>query len=128
MRLWLTHRAWNLFRDLQRDCLGRRGTFLSCDFVLPRTGTFWQYGFPSSILRHFFPLGANLGLGIEWAEACRLPNSTGKPWAWDWMGRLFMLKDGASSTGHLTKFKVCAQELLDVKVKWQAHSNGYLYP
>ena len=39
-----------------------------------------------------------------------------------------MLKDGVSSTEHLTKFKVCAQELLDVKVKWQAHSNGYLYP
>ena len=31
--------------------------------------------------------------------------------------RLFMLKDGVSSTGHLTKFKVCAQELLDAKVK-----------
>ena len=33
------------------------------------------------------------------------------------LGRLFMLKDGVSSTGHLTKFKVCAQELLDAKVK-----------
>ena len=32
--------------------------------------TFWQYGFPSSVLGHFFLLGANLGLGIEWAEAC----------------------------------------------------------
>ena len=32
-------------------------------------------------------------------------------------GRLFMLKDVVSSTGHLTKFKVCAQELLDAKVK-----------
>ena len=32
-------------------------------------------------------------------------------------GRLFMLKDGVSSIGHLTKFKVCAQELLDAKVK-----------
>ena len=31
--------------------------------------------------------------------------------------RLFMLKDGVSSTGHLTKFKVCAQELFDAKVK-----------
>ena len=30
-----------------------------------------------------------------------------------------MLKEGVSSTGHLTKFKVCVQELLDVKVKWQ---------
>ena len=43
-------------------------------------------------------------------------------------GMLFMLKDGVSSTRHLTKFKVCAQELLDVKVKWQARSNEYLYP
>ena len=33
------------------------------------------------------------------------------------LGRLFMLKDGVSSTGHLTKFKVCVQELLDAKVK-----------
>ena len=32
-------------------------------------------------------------------------------------GRLCMLKDGISSTGHLTKFKVCVQELLDAKVK-----------
>ena len=32
-------------------------------------------------------------------------------------GRLFMLKDGVSLIGHLTKFKVCAQELLDAKVK-----------
>ena len=31
-------------------------------------------------------------------------------------GRLFMLRDGVSSIGHLTKFKVCAQELLEVKV------------
>ena len=43
-------------------------------------------------------------------------------------GRLFMLKDGVSLTGHLAKFKVCAQELLDVKVKWQAHSSEHLYP
>ena len=32
-------------------------------------------------------------------------------------GRHFMLKDGVSSTGYLTKFKVCAQGLLDAKVK-----------
>ena len=32
-------------------------------------------------------------------------------------GKLFMLKDGVSSTEHLTKFKVCVQELLDAKVK-----------
>ena len=32
-------------------------------------------------------------------------------------GRLFMLKDSVSSIGHLTKFKVCVQELLDAKVK-----------
>ena len=37
MRLWLAHSAWNLFCDLQGDCLGRRDTFLSCDFDLPRT-------------------------------------------------------------------------------------------
>ena len=37
MRLWLAHRAWNLFCDLQGDCLGRHGTFLSCDFELPMT-------------------------------------------------------------------------------------------
>ena len=37
MRLWLAHRAWNLFRDLQGDCLGRRDTFLSYDFGLSRT-------------------------------------------------------------------------------------------
>ena len=40
MLLWLAHRAWNLFCDLQKDCLGRRGTFLSCDFGLPRIGSF----------------------------------------------------------------------------------------
>ena len=32
-------------------------------------------------------------------------------------GRLFMLKEGVGSAGHLTKFKVDAQKLLDVKVK-----------
>ena len=37
MHLWLAHRAWNLFHDLQGDCLGWRDTFLSCDFDLPRT-------------------------------------------------------------------------------------------
>ena len=30
---------------------------------------------------------------------------------------LFMLRDGVSSIGHLTKFKVCAQELLEAKVR-----------
>ena len=29
---------------------------------------------------------------------------------------------------HLTGFKVCAQKLLDVKVKRQIGSSGYLYP
>ena len=42
--------------------------------------------------------------------------------------RLFMLKEGVSLAEHLTGFKVCAQELLDVKVKRQIGSNGYLYP
>ena len=32
-------------------------------------------------------------------------------------GGFFMLRDGVSSTGYLTKFKVCAQELLEAKVK-----------
>ena len=31
--------------------------------------------------------------------------------------KLFMLKEGVILAGHLTRFKVCAQELLDVKVK-----------
>ena len=39
-----------------------------------------------------------------------------------------MLKEGVSSAGQLTKFKVYTQELLDVKVKWQISLNGYLYP
>ena len=39
MLLWLAYRAWNLFWDPQRDCLGRRGAFLSYDFGLPRTGS-----------------------------------------------------------------------------------------
>ena len=39
MLLWLAYRAWNLFWDPQRDCLGWRGAFLSCDFGLPRTGS-----------------------------------------------------------------------------------------
>ena len=39
MLLWLAYRAWNPFCDLQGDYLGRRGTFLSCDFGLPRTGS-----------------------------------------------------------------------------------------
>ena len=43
-------------------------------------------------------------------------------------GRLFMLKEGVSLAEHLTGFKVCAQELLDVKVKRHIGSNGYLYP
>ena len=36
MLLWLVGRAWNPFCDLQGDCLGWCGTFLSCDFGLPR--------------------------------------------------------------------------------------------
>ena len=42
--------------------------------------------------------------------------------------RLFMLKEGVSLAEHLTEFKVCVQELLNVKVKRQIGSNGYLYP
>ena len=44
------------------------------------------------------------------------------------LDRLFMLKRDVSLAEHLTKFKVCAQELLSVKVKRQIGSNGYLYP
>ena len=39
-----------------------------------------------------------------------------------------MLTKGVSLAEHLTGFKVCAQELLDVKVKRYIGSNGYLYP
>ena len=39
MLLWLARWAWNLFWDPQRDCLGRHGAFVSCDFGLPRTGS-----------------------------------------------------------------------------------------
>ena len=39
-----------------------------------------------------------------------------------------MLKIDVSLAEHLTGFKVCAQELLSVKVKIQIGSNGYLYP
>ena len=30
-----------------------------------------QYGFPSTVLGHFFLLGVSLGFGTEWVEACR---------------------------------------------------------
>ena len=43
------------------------------------------------------------------------------------MNRLFMLKRDVSLVEHLTGFKVCAQELLSVKVKRQIGSNRYLY-
>ena len=39
-----------------------------------------------------------------------------------------MLKEGISLAEHLTRFKVCAQELLDVKVKRHIGLNRYLYP
>ena len=41
--------------------------------------------------------------------------------------RLFMLQRDASWVGDLTRFRVCAQELLNAKVKRQIGSNGYLY-
>ena len=43
------------------------------------------------------------------------------------MDRLFMQKRAVSLAEHLTEFKVCAQELLNVKVKRQIGSNRYLY-
>ena len=39
-----------------------------------------------------------------------------------------MLKRGVSLVEHLIEFKVCAQELLSVKIKRQIGSNKYLYP
>ena len=39
-----------------------------------------------------------------------------------------MLKRVVSLVEHLTGFKVCAQEILSVKVKRQIGSNRYLYP
>ena len=41
--------------------------------------------------------------------------------------RLFMLKRDVSLAEDLTGFRVCAQELLNVKVKRQIGSKGYLY-
>ena len=38
-----------------------------------------------------------------------------------------MLKRDVSLVEYLTGFRVCAQELLSVKVKRQIGSNGYLY-
>ena len=42
--------------------------------------------------------------------------------------RLFMLKRDVSLAEDLTKLRICAQELLSVKVKRQIGSKGYLYP
>ena len=41
--------------------------------------------------------------------------------------RLFMLKRDVSLAEDLIELKICAQELLSVKVKRQIGSNGYLY-
>ena len=41
--------------------------------------------------------------------------------------RLLMLKRGVSLAEDLTELRICAQELLSVKVKRQIGSNGYLY-
>ena len=43
-------------------------------------------------------------------------------------GRLFMLKEVASLVGDVTEFEVCAQGLLNAKVKGQINSIGYIYP
>ena len=42
-------------------------------------------------------------------------------------GRLFVLKEVASTVGDVTEFEVCAQGLLNAKVKGQISSIGYLY-
>ena len=41
--------------------------------------------------------------------------------------RLFMLKRNVSLAKDLTGLRICAQELLSVKVKRQIGSNGYLH-
>ena len=41
--------------------------------------------------------------------------------------RLFMLKRNVSLAEDLTKFKICVQEFLKVKVKRQIGLDGYLY-
>ena len=41
--------------------------------------------------------------------------------------RLFMLKRDVSLAEDLIELRICAQELLSVKVKRQIGSNGYLY-
>ena len=71
MLLWLAHRAWNLFRDLQGDCLGWRGTFLSCDFGLPRTRS--SSAVHSSSMNSLHPSSDTSSssawtLGLEWTE------------------------------------------------------------
>ena len=43
------------------------------------------------------------------------------------MDRLFMLKRDISLAKDLTELRICAQELLSVKVKRQISLNGYLY-
>ena len=42
--------------------------------------------------------------------------------------RLFMLKRDISLAKDLNGLRICAQELLSVKVKRQIGSKGYLYP
>ena len=41
--------------------------------------------------------------------------------------RLFMLKRNVSLAEDLTKFRICVQEFLKVKVKRQIGLDGYLY-
>ena len=43
------------------------------------------------------------------------------------LDRLFMLKRDVSLAEDLTRLRICAQELLSVKVKRQIGSNGYLH-
>ena len=43
------------------------------------------------------------------------------------LDRLFMLKRDISLAKDLTELRICAQELLSVKVKRQIGLNGYLY-
>ena len=71
MLLWLAHRVWNLFWDPQGDCLGWRGTFLSCDFGLPRIGSSSAVHFGSLDSLHSFSSISSSSvwaLGLKWNE------------------------------------------------------------
>ena len=76
MLLWLARRAWNLFCIPQGDCLGQPGTFFSCDFGLPRTGSSSAVHSRSLDSLHSSSGTSSssawaLSFELEWAEASR---------------------------------------------------------